>query len=168
MPIPKSFNFKTVLERHVSVQHKNHRFKCDYAGCRKEFTSKNNLQNHVSSKHDELRFKCEYQDCRKSYSSKSTLKKHVFGCHQNNIFLCEYLDCEKSYTSEDSLRNRVGVVFIGYSILHEKLHAVCSLSHYTACSMQYTASKTARRSTKNTMFYIPHHPWIEPITAFGN
>ena len=50
------------------------------------------------------------------------------------------------------------MVFIGYSILHEKLHTVCSLSHYTACSMQYTASKTARRSTKNTMFYIPHHP----------
>ena len=63
---------------------------------------------------------------------------------------------------------RVGAVFIEYSILQVKLHAVCSLSHYTACSMQFTASKTARCSTKNTMFYIPHHPWNVCLLCLPN
>ena len=65
---PKSFEYKWILDRHVTSHFPFRLFKCEYEGCKKAYKSKENLHLHCKNKHMGVKpYQCRFCELKFSH-----------------------------------------------------------------------------------------------------
>ncbi|XP_071805403.1 histone-lysine N-methyltransferase MECOM-like [Asterias amurensis] len=105
---PKTFHWKSNLQRHQQEHDSNLQFPCEH--CDKVFSDPSNLQRHIRTQHVGAR--CHAcPECGKTFATSSGLKQHTHIHSSIKPFICEV--CLKSYTQFSNLCR------------HKRMHADC-------------------------------------------
>ena len=73
----KTFNSKSGLNYHISVNHKGRTFECNQ--CQKSYGYKQKLKEHIQSLHEGIKVTCN--QCEKQFSQKKNLLHHIQAVH---------------------------------------------------------------------------------------
>ena len=78
----ETFKHKCLLERHISIKHKNEKnYICDVENCGNKYSTKYALNYHIETFHGGIRkFKCE--SCGKAFATNSERNGHVTSVHE--------------------------------------------------------------------------------------
>lgn len=78
----ETFKHKCLLERHISIKHKNEKnYICDVENCGNKYSTKYALNYHIETFHEGIRkFKCE--SCGKAFATNSERNGHVTSVHE--------------------------------------------------------------------------------------